>query len=300
MHRHLATGLCLATLLAVTACGGDDDPTDASGSSTDARSEVDGSGVSSPDDGSTVAPDDSGGDPSTTVAGAAGTTVAGSGTTVSGAGTTIAGSGTTVAGSGTTAAPPTTNAVPVAPSDLVLLADGIGPLRFGIDSQAMVDAISAVLGAPTSDAAGDYPIPAEDGSFQTSDGELAFGQPFGRTVCWTNGLCTESAGATAGPYAFVGWYYAATDTSPLFTVDGLGVGSTWADFEPVMTVEPGGCYTIGSGTSNGIELSLESKGTPFGEVDDAGNITPRLPDPPDVFVVQMQAGDQVVFLVGDC
>jgi hypothetical protein len=115
-----------------------------------------------------------------------------------------------------------------------------------------------------------------------------------------NGLCIEFGGATAGPYSFVGWYYAATDTDQLAAPSGLEVGSTWADFVDVITVDTGGCSTVGSGASDGVQLSLQSSGIPFVTVDADGNATPTTPDPADVTVMQMQAGEQVVFLTGDC
>lgn len=316
MRRHLSHGLIVATLLVVTACGGDDDSP--SGSSTDVSTDstdsttvgtgVDGSGVTVPDSG------DAGGSTSTSVKGSTGTTVAGSGgstgTTVAGSGgstdTTVAGStGTTVAGPvATVVSPPTTDALPQSVADLMLRSDGVGPLRFGADVDAVVAAINPILGAPSSDAPAAYPVPAGDGTFKSQDDngddELGFVQPFGRTVCWTNGLCLESGGATAGPYAFVGWYYAATDTNELATSTGLKVGSKWADFTSVMTAEPGGCYTVGYGSSEGISLTLQSDGAPFSSFDEAGNETTALPDPADVTVVQMQAGSQVAFLIGDC
>ena len=303
MRRHLAPGLCIAALLALTACGSDDDAS--SDSSTVATAEVDGSGVtteSSATDGSTDDSTDSStaGSTKTTVAGSGTTVVGSTGTTVVGStGATVAGStGTTVAGSGTTA-PGTTNAVPKAPEDLTLLADGLGPLRFGADSAAVVSAVDAVLGQPVSDAPAEYPNSVE-GAFHSQDEELEFIKPFGRTVCWLNGLCIEFGGTTAGPYSFVGWYYAATDTDELAAPSGLDVGSTWADFAGVMTVDTGGCFSVGSGASNGVRLTLQSSGTPFVTVDDVGNETPTTPDPADVTVVQMQAGEQVVFLLGDC
>ena len=307
MRRHLAPGLCIAALLALTACGSDDDAS--SDSSTVATAEVDGSVAtdSNATDGSTDS--STAGSTKTTVAGSSKTTVAGSGTTVVGStGTTVAGStgitvpgstGTTVAGSGTTAAPGTTNAVPKAPEDLTLLADGLGPLRFGADSAAVVSAVDAVLGQPVSDAPAEYPNSVE-GAFHSQDEELEFIKPFGRTVCWLNGLCIEFGGATAGPYSFLGWYYAATDTDELAAPSGLDVGSTWANFAGVMTVDTGGCFSVGSGASNGVRLTLQSSGTPFVTVDDVGNETPNTPDPANVTVVQMQAGEQVVFLLGDC
>ena len=57
---------------------------------------------------------------------------------------------------------------------------------------------------------------------------------------------------------------------------------------------------MGYGDSKGVSLTLQSSGTPFSSFDNDGNETTALPDPADVTVVQMQAGDQMIFLIGDC
>jgi hypothetical protein len=312
MRRQLGHGLCIATLLVVTACGGDDDSAtdgtattgvvDSSGASTDSTA-TDGSTDSTGSTGSSDSADTTGAGASTTVAGSTGTTVAGStGTTVAGStGTTVAGStGTTIAGTGTTAAPVVTSAVPTTLAELTLVSDGVGPLRFGTDGDTVILMISAVLGGPISDAPAEYPTPAGDGSYTSVDEELGWAQPFGRTVCWPNGFCGEFGGATAGPYTFQGWFYAATDVDPMAAPSGLHVGSTWAEFEDLITVNPGGCYSVGYGTADGVTLAMQSSGEPFVNVDEDGNQTPGSPDPADVTIMQMQAGEQVTYLFEDC
>jgi hypothetical protein len=313
MRRHLAYGTVLATLLVMTACGSDNGSPSASSTnnSTDGTTGIDGSGVTVPDSGSAAGS-------TTTAKGASGSSTSASGST--GAGTTVAGTSgtaTTVAGSpsntsassGATTVPPATNAVPQDVADLVLRSDGLGSIRFGVSSDVAVAAISAVLGTPSSDAKAEYPLPAGDGTFKSQtpgeDGappedDLGFVKPFGREVCWVNGLCIESGGDAAGTYSFVGWYYAAADDDHLATADGLDTGSRWSDFTSVMTVDPGGCYSIGHGSSAGISLTLQSDGTPFSDFAANGDPIEATPDPADVTVVQMQAGDQVIFLIGDC
>jgi hypothetical protein len=190
--------------------------------------------------------------------------------------------------------------VPATTADLVLVADGVGPLRFGTEADAVIGAINAVLGPPTSDAPAEYPVAADDGSFMSVDQELGWAQPFGRTVCWMNGFCGEFGGTVAGAYTFEGWFYAATDVDELAAPSGLDVGSTWADFADIITVDPGGCYSVGYGTAEGVTLAMQSSGEPFVVVDDEGTESPGAPDPADVTIMQMQAGDQVTYLFEDC
>ena len=67
-----------------------------------------------------------------------------------------------------------------------------------------------------------------------------------------------------------------------------------------MDVEPGGCYTVGSGTVDGIRLTLSSTGTPFSEFDAGGNYVAHLPEPENTTVTWMETGEVPVFLYGDC
>ncbi|MGD9998097.1 MAG: hypothetical protein AB7L17_13025 [Ilumatobacteraceae bacterium] len=295
MHRQTGTALCAAVLLTLMACsGGDDDSTDTSAVPTSVDQTGASTATTTVADGATTAPTAGGG--STSVPGSA-TTTAGGGTTVGEGSTDPSG---TAAGTATTADPGPTNAVPQNDGDLKLLADGLGPLKFGAPTDDVVAAITAIVGEPVSDAPATYPIPIDGGLFQSEDEELGFVQPFGRTVCWLNGLCIENAGTEAGSYTFAGWYYAATGPDLLAAPSGLDVGSTWAEHESEITIEPGGCATVGHGTANGVSLNLLSSGEPFVDIDADGNETPGSPDPADVVVQQMEAGAQVEFLLDDC
>jgi hypothetical protein len=293
MHRQIGTALCAAVLLTLTACGGDDDDSAGSTSAPSTSVDQDGSSVPTTDEaGATTVP---GG-----IAGGS-TSLPGSATTVGGA-TTVPADGTQPGadGTATTPAPGSTNPVPQNDADLKLLADGLGPLKFGAPADDVVAAISAIVGEPVSDAPAEYPVPIDGGLFQSADEELGFSQPFGRTVCWLNGLCIENGGTEAGAYTFVGWYYAATGPDLLAAPSGLDVGSTWAEHQSEITIDPGGCFTVGHGTADGVTLNLLSSGDPFVEVDADGNETAGSPDPADVVVQQMEAGAQVLFLLDDC
>jgi hypothetical protein len=302
MSRHLAPALTLVALLTVAACSGDDDSSDTttagSTASTTATPAADGStvpGATTPDGSPVTTSGSPDGEPGT-----ASSTPPGGSTSGTVAGDGAAASTTEPSPPAPTEAPGPTNAIPQTDADLVLLSDGLGPLKFGADSDEVVAAISAVVGQPTSDAPGEYPVARPDGSFQSEDEELGFAQPFGRTVCWQDGLCIENGGTTAGPYTFLGWYYAATGPDTLAAPSGLDVGSTWADFQDIMTVEPGGCATVGHGSSYGVQLNLLSSGTPFVTTDANGTETNTTPDPKDVTVQQMEAGQQITFLQDAC
>lgn len=189
---------------------------------------------------------------------------------------------------------------------LTLRSDGVGPFDFGeVEATEMLPGLVAELGAPTYDQSVAYPS-FDGGVYLTADGDDAFAFPFGRTVCFANGFCVEFGGASA-PTVFVG--YSQGDTvrgdpavgAPLAAAGPITVGSRWADHLGAMEVQPGGCFSTGSGaTTDGIELSLLSTGEMFGFVDDAGEFVSNLPDPIDVTVRGMHAGVQPFFLFGDC
>jgi hypothetical protein len=67
-----------------------------------------------------------------------------------------------------------------------------------------------------------------------------------------------------------------------------------------MTVEQGGCYSAGYGQTAGVNLYLQSTGELFGSFDEAGNYVIGNPDPADVIVTSMSAGNLRLFLFGDC
>jgi hypothetical protein len=214
--------------------------------------------------------------------------------------TTTTAAPTTTDAPTTTAAPTTAAPTTTAAPDYTLRGNGIGTWVFTDDAQEVVDALSAVFGAPDLDVVTEFPIVAGPGDYQ-NDAEEAFLLPFGRTVCFANTLCTVHGGESAEVMSFVGWYYASDEASTLSTAQGITLGSRWADHLDDMTVGEGGCYSDGGGTTvDEVSLFLRSSGTPFSGIDEAGNYAAFSPDPADVTVVQMQAGSQIGLLYGDC
>lgn len=165
----------------------------------------------------------------------------------------------------------------------------------------MVAGLDATFGAATSDAAEDFPH-VDAGVRETADRSTGFALPSGRTVCWTE-LCTFFGGADASSLAFVGWQYrtvgSITPTVSLATADGLTIGSRWSDFMSVLTVQPGGCATSGSGsTADGITAAVH--GGVFSRIDESGEYQELLPDPADVMVAGLSAGFVVFPMESDC
>jgi hypothetical protein len=66
-----------------------------------------------------------------------------------------------------------------------------------------------------------------------------------------------------------------------------------------MTVDEGGCFTRGSGETAGVEPLVTSQGVPFSSVDDAGNFVTQTPDPAEIVVGSLRAGDEPFFLFSD-
>lgn len=205
----------------------------------------------------------------------------------------------TTAAPSTTAAPPPTPP-PLTAADLVLRRDGIGPLSFGDRADPVLTTLADVLGVPVEDTPAQYPVAVGDGTFQSPDGELGYTQPFGRFVCFANGLCAQFGGPAVGDLRFTGWVYGeAAGGVALVTAGGIGIGARWADF-PAMTVFEGGCYSAGHGEIDGVALWLLSSGVPFSGVDADGNWVTNVPDPADVTVYRMDAGSFELYLFGDC
>ncbi len=196
---------------------------------------------------------------------------------------------------------PTTTAALVTIADLVLQPDGIGPLTFGTPAETVLAALSPLFGAPVQNTASQYPVDMGDSTFQSVDGELSFVQPFGRYVCFSVSLRIWLGGATPDALNFTGWYFFDnTSSTPLVTADGIGIGSRWADFSTVIDVFEGGCYSSGNGESNGVQLSLYSSGAWFTVFDENGKYINTTPDPADVTVTAMNAGDSEIYLNLDC
>ena len=216
--------------------------------------------------------------------------------------TTVVETSTTVAdtSTSTTELVTTTTAPPLTPAGLVLRSDGIGPLVFGAPVADTLAVLTPVLGPTIIDESADYPNEPTPGQFESVEGDFGFAHPFERQVCFDNSLCITFGGSAPDRLAFVGWELGAGNPPPLLTTAGITVGVRWADFAGSMTVEQGGCYTAGYGQSAGVNLYLESTGEPFGSFDEAGNYVIGNPDPADVTVTSMSAGNLRLFLFGDC
>lgn len=298
--------LVAAATLAVIATGcsrGDDDDAD---STTDAASASTSSAVSTSTPSSTTPATT---EPSSTSARPTSTpvTTASRATTAPPATTAPGGATTTVAAAGattTTASPggaATTTTTP-APAQLtaealVLRSDGLGPFAFGVPADGLVVRLAPVLGEPVIDETLEYPLPAEGGFAVDEFGDEVFAHRWSRSTCFENGLCVQFGGDAEANVTFVGWIYGGI--GELATASGVTTESRWADF-PAMTVYEGGCFSDGTGTIEGIDLSLASDGELFADFDDDGNMIPGSPDPADVFVVELRSGTLPVYPFLDC
>ena len=187
----------------------------------------------------------------------------------------------------------------VAPEPLVLLSNGIGPFNLGDGADEVVAGLTERLGTAASDVTAEYPDDDGFGGYQTVDGEFGFIAPFGRSVCWAVGFCTDFGGASSASASFTGWSYSDDTTGALRSTSNVTVGTSWADV-PTIAVDVGGCYSVGSGSIDGIRLSLTSTGVPFGGFDDLGNYITNVPAAGDVSVTQMETGKVPASLFGDC
>lgn len=207
---------------------------------------------------------------------------------------------TTVATTPGTTLPATASTTTVpAPVDFTLRGDGIGPFDLGVPASELIDAFSAQFGPPTEDVAAEYPNDDASGGFLMDNGEVGFIAPFGRTVCWAFDFCADFGGNDATTLFLTGWTYGEDSGLTLTSTSGVTIGTRWSDV-PAITVSPGGCYTVGYGTIDGIELTLLSDGVEFTTFDAAGNYIENTPPPEQVSVTSMQAGDIPIFLFGDC
>ena len=202
--------------------------------------------------------------------------------------------------------PDPTTVVPVASAEdnkdpLLLRPDGFGRFPFGTPLAEVLVGSPPELGAPLSDTSSDYSNPGADGEYLSADESTGFSFPVGRQYCWTE-LCLNFGGTDSTNLRLVGWRYASNGTAPLFglkNVDGVSIGSRWSDFPASISADPGGCYTVGGGvTTDGIFLVLQ--GGIFGKFNDDGSYEALVPEPSEVTVIQMNAGEQVVYLFEDC
>lgn len=204
---------------------------------------------------------------------------------------------TTTIAATTTSADPTTTVAEVA--DLVLRQGGVGDFDLGAGAEGVVQGLSDELGPALIDVTVDYPTADGLGVYTTAEGDVGFVAPIGRTVCWSVNLCAEFGGGSVASMSFTGWTYANDPAATLSSENGGSIGVTWSDL-PELDVDDGGCYSVGSGTIDGISATLESSGDPFGSFDDAGNYVIAVPSPADVTIIAMQAGSTPNFLYGDC
>lgn len=207
-----------------------------------------------------------------------------------------------------TAAPESTAApapeTPAAPtrSDLTLRSNGLGTLDFGQADIDVIPAVSAVLGAPTEDGLGEYPTFDDESGFFVNFEDTAFTRPFGRTTCFDNGICLYFGGDTGDVLQFLGWsqFGFELESDPLATSSGVTIGSRYSDHLGEMTVDEGGCFTQGFGEIAGVRLLVTSEGVPFGSFDENGEFISQTPDPSEIVVTGLEAGDEPFFLFADC
>ncbi len=209
------------------------------------------------------------------------------------------GASSTVASSSTSSTSTSTTTSTPAPAPLVLRGNGIGQFVLGSEVAVVVDGLSAQLGKIVTDETTAYPTADGLGQYQTTDGEFGFVAPVGRSVCWSVQLCAEFGGASGAAMSFTGWSYRADPTHALRSASGVTLDMRLSD-APAIRADEGGCYSVGSGNVDGIRLTLQSAGEPFGSFDESGNYVVNVPDPADITVTWMEAGEVPVFLYGDC
>jgi hypothetical protein len=228
----------------------------------------------------------------------------GSATTLSTADTTLATTSTDAPAATTavdetttsTGAPSTTVA---AAADRVLRDGGIGSFDLGSEAAPVIDGLSAALGTPITDQSVDYPTADGLGAYTSTDGEMGFVAPMGRTVCWSINLCAAFGGNSVASMSFTGWSYVNDPSASMHTASGATIGSRWSD-QPTVELGDSSCYTIGYGTLDGMRVTLESAGEMFSGFDANGNFVETSPDPADVTIIAIETGKLPVAVYGDC
>lgn len=192
----------------------------------------------------------------------------------------------------------TTPPVTVDPATVFnLSAAGVGQHPFGEAASILIADLTARFGEPLSDETRNFTFNGDEWIDEFA--EWGFDREVGRIVCWTNLLCVTLGGPTADALTFVGWSYEGDETRSLKNAAGITLNSRWSEFPTQMTVNPGGCYTVGTGsTTDGITLML--LGEDFSVLDDSGAFVPLTPPPDKVTVLAMSAGTQMVDLFSDC
>jgi hypothetical protein len=187
---------------------------------------------------------------------------------------------------------------PLTPADLVLRPSGIGPFDFGAISTAdFIAAVTPALGAPSGLTSDTYPT-AVGSRFENAD-ELAFAFPFSDTACFANALCAHFGGASAADLDLVG-YVQDENAAALATASGVTSGSVWASYSGVITVEEGGCFSIGYGRADGVGIVVQSSGIPFIDIQPDGTFVTQVPPQAAVSVLSLNSGDQPIFIFADC
>ncbi len=199
-------------------------------------------------------------------------------------------------------------------ADLVLNAEGIGPLMFGDAADSTIAALASALGTPTEDTTHEYTISCSSNSdacngftdgYTDEDGFLTFGYPIGRSVCFGNALCALFGGQTTDDLPFVGWTLGVREVSDgapaLLTADGITLGSIWADFEDKITVS-GGCYVSAYGETSGVRLQLiTTTGELYAPTGFADSTDVFVQPGPEVMAVEyLSAGEETRTIIGDC
>ena len=204
-----------------------------------------------------------------------------------------------------TTAPATTAPAPtstVAPEPLILRKDGLGPFDFGSAPTAVIDAITAQLGAPARNDVllyeNDFFVEAGYYESNLEPHFYALVFPVGQSACWTGEFCAEFGGASVADLHFIGWSYSGPPHM-LASASNLTIGAEWEDF-PSMIVYPT-CYNTGGGTHHDIVMVLAVVGGWEWLVSDgASGYVPNLPDPAITKVTFLEAGDRPFQVGNDC
>ena len=221
---------------------------------------------------------------------------------------------TTLEATTTTVLATTTTTAPVV---FTLRYGGLGPLDFGADPAAVIAALTERFGAPSSDISTDYPISTGGGYFENADSSFVFRLPFGRSVCWTVGLCTSFGGADSSSTTFIGWRYENDTAATLSTAEGITIGSRLSDHagivDPPLPCFAGmfgpesGRYAVYDGQTRigdfpSMVITYRSDGIPFTEIPgDVEGSTPGVLPPPELTIVkQVRSGETPYSREGYC
>jgi hypothetical protein len=191
--------------------------------------------------------------------------------------------------------PPPTGS-PTATAQLPLRVDGIGTSALGADAATVVAGLDLLLGPHTQDRTTTYPQDNGNGTHLSDDGAEQYAQPVGRTVCWIEGLCAQFGGAAATSLTFTGWHVDGGSPPVLATAKGVAVGKRWSEVAGAVSGPNGTCFTQAKFTTDGIRVGMGSNTVPFPATGTAGT----MPEPKDVVVLWLEAGDLVVDLSGSC